>query len=244
MWMRALKHEWMRARAYQTFALWAVHYWTLCGNSSWIEWSCLYCVPPLICTCLTSSPQSAYYVPLFMCTTNEYCTIVQGVLEGFHVKCIHLSFKYIHCWLFTAYCQHEGSRNHIELQWLGLILGVYHTCQRPGISGKVPETDLVSCCPGNIQNSPGNIHVASTEYYTIKYRSNRNRMLAGSGSMPATGWMPVGEKFGTIAQGMSKHAFLTCSKYLIQNEPQSVYTNTRVGKYGVCSHPYLTAKVL
>jgi len=29
-------------------------------------------------------------------------------------------------------------------------------------------------------------------------------MLAGSGSVPATGWMPVGEKFKTIAQGVSK----------------------------------------
>ena len=27
--------------------------------------------------------------------------------------------------------------------------------------------------------------------YTIKYKSDRDRMLAGSRSVPATGWMPV-----------------------------------------------------
>ena len=59
--------------------------------------------------------------------------------------------------------------------------------------------------------------MASAEYYTIKYKSNLDRMLAGSGSVPATGWMPVGEKFRTIAQGVNKQVSLTCSKYLIQN---------------------------
>jgi len=37
------------------------------------------------------------------------------------------------------------------------------------------------------------------------YKSDRNRMLVGSGSVPATGWMPVGEKFRAIAR--SKQVF-------------------------------------
>jgi len=43
--------------------------------------------------------------------------------------------------------------------------------------------------------------------YTIKYKCDHDRMLLGSGSVPATGWMPVGEKFRTIAQGVSKQVF-------------------------------------
>jgi len=51
---------------------------------------------------------------------------------------------------------------------------------------------------------PEIIHVASTYYYTIKYKSDHDRMLAGSRSVPTTGWMPVDEKFKTIAHGVSK----------------------------------------
>jgi len=37
-----------------------------------------------------------------------------------------------------------------------------------------------------------------------KYKSNHDRMLVGSGSVPATGWMPVGEQLRIIAQAVSK----------------------------------------
>ena len=36
---------------------------------------------------------------------------------------------------------------------------------RPGISGTVPETDLLSCCPGNNQNCPGNYTHGLGVYY-------------------------------------------------------------------------------
>ena len=36
---------------------------------------------------------------------------------------------------------------------------------RPGISGTVPETDLLSCCPGNNQNCPGNYTRGLGVYY-------------------------------------------------------------------------------
>ena len=58
------------------------------------------------------------------------------------------------------------------------------------------------------------------------YKSDCNRMLAGSGSVPATGWMSVGEKFRAIAQ--SKQVFLTCSKYLTK-------INFRVSKFSARS---------
>ena len=48
------------------------------------------------------------------------------------------------------------------------------------------------------------IHVASTYYYTIKYKFDCDRMLEGSVSVPTTGWMSVGEKFRTIAQEVNK----------------------------------------
>ena len=41
-------------------------------------------------------------------------------------------------------------------------------------------------------------------YITIKYKSDHDRMLVGSGSVPTRGWMPVGEKLRTIAQGVSE----------------------------------------
>ena len=37
-----------------------------------------------------------------------------------------------------------------------------------------------------------------------KSKFGQGLLVAGSGSVPATGWMPVGEKFKTIAQGVSK----------------------------------------
>ena len=36
---------------------------------------------------------------------------------------------------------------------------------RPGISGTVPETDLLSCCPGNNRNCPGNYTRGLGVYY-------------------------------------------------------------------------------
>ena len=49
------------------------------------------------------------------------------------------------------------------------------------------------------------------------HKSDRDRMLVGSGSVPATGWMPVGEKLRTTGQGVSKQVFLTFSKYSTKN---------------------------
>ena len=44
---------------------------------------------------------------------------------------------------------------------------ISHTCHcyRPGISGTVPETDLLSCCPGNNRNCPGNYTRGLGVYY-------------------------------------------------------------------------------
>ena len=38
----------------------------------------------------------------------------------------------------------------------------------------------------------------------IKYKSGHDKMLVGSGSVPSTGWMPVGKKFcaGTLVAGI------------------------------------------
>jgi len=58
-----------------------------------------------------------------------------------------------------------------------------HTCQPSR------KTDLVSCYPGNIQNCPRKLF--TWQVHSIKYKSDRDRMLVGSGSLPATGWMPV-----------------------------------------------------
>jgi len=46
----------------------------------------------------------------------------------------------------------------------------------------------------------------------FKHKSDRDRMLAGSGSVPATGWIPVGEQFSTIAQAVIKQVFKVVNK--------------------------------
>jgi len=43
----------------------------------------------------------------------------------------------------------------------------------PEISGTVPETNFVSCCPGSIQNCPANYSRGKHIFY-----SDRDRMLA------------------------------------------------------------------
>jgi len=48
-----------------------------------------------------------------------------------------------------------------------------------------------------------------------KHKSERDKMLVGSGSVPATGWMPVGEKFRTIAQGVSKQVAAMVERELL-----------------------------
>ena len=40
---------------------------------------------------------------------------------------------------------------------------------RPGISGTVPETDLLSCCPGNNQNCPRNYTRHVVAYIGVYY---------------------------------------------------------------------------
>jgi len=69
--------------------------------------------------------------------------------------------------------------------------GVRTCCQPSWNFGRVPGTDLGSCCPGIKRSklSPEIIHVASVH----AVQSDRGRMLAGRDQcMPGTGWMPVG----------------------------------------------------
>ena len=59
---------------------------------------------------------------------------------------------------------------------------VPHTCQPSRNSRTVPETDVVSRCPGNIQICPGNYSrgkCINTILLSSKYKSERDGMLAG-----------------------------------------------------------------
>ena len=70
-------------------------------------------------------------------------------------------------WPFTNFhsqtaCNKPGNEN----RPIAIFSGAKHIlANRPGISETVPETDLLSCCPGNNRNCPGNYTRGLGVYY-------------------------------------------------------------------------------
>ena len=80
-----------------------------------------------------------------------------------------------------------------------------HTCQPSW------KLTLHPAVPEAFKISPEIIHEASA-YAKNKTKSTEVwpwQNTSGSGWVPATGWMPVGYKFQTIAQGVSKQVVAT-----------------------------------